>query len=59
MGKPISFGVGMGLGTLLYEVIEQGVADADWFRAIFVGVFAIFVFFLFSGLKALYRKLST
>lgn len=59
MSNPISFGIGMGLGTLLYEIIEQGIADVDWFRALFVGLFAILVLSVFRGLRALYRRLST
>ncbi len=44
-------GIGVAVGFAIYDVVVYGLADADWYRALFVGVFCVIVLTLFKSLK--------
>ena len=41
--------VGLGVGVLLYDLVSRGVHGIDWFRSIFVAVFAFLVLWLIKA----------
>lgn len=51
MNKALPYGIGMGVGVALYQVIAHGFADADWYRAVFVGVFSCVVMGIYFRVK--------
>ncbi|WP_303732941.1 hypothetical protein [Idiomarina piscisalsi] len=44
-------GLGIGSGVAIYEVLTNGVSGANWYRAIFVGVFCTVIFAVYNSLK--------
>jgi len=45
----VSLGFGMGVGIALHQVISHGSADADWWRAVYISVFAFILVLLIPG----------
>ncbi|MDV6317189.1 hypothetical protein [Idiomarina sp. HP20-50] len=48
MKSPLLTGFGVAVGVAVYEVLTHGLSGADWYRAIFVGVFCGLVFALYE-----------
>ena len=48
-------GIGAGLGSAVYQITAHGLSETDWYKAIFVGLFAMLLFGLFAACK---RRLS-
>ncbi|MGM0428763.1 MAG: hypothetical protein ACQEQ2_00485 [Pseudomonadota bacterium] len=51
MKNALFTGLGIGAGVAIYEVLRSGVSGADWYRAIFVGVFFTVIFAVYHSLK--------
>ena len=43
-------GLGVGVGTAIYELISEGVGGADWVRPLFVGAFTFVIFLVVLAL---------
>ena len=51
MKKALLTGLGIGAGIAIYEVLTNGFSGADFYRAIFVGVFCTVIFAVYNSLK--------
>lgn len=51
MNKALSYGIGMGVGIAVYEVIAHGVVGADWYRPIFIGVVCTLIMGIYFRVK--------
>ncbi len=51
MKNTLLTGLGIGVGVAIYEVLTNGLSGADWYRAIFVGVFCIVVSAVYNAFK--------
>lgn len=43
--------IGAGLGSAVYQITAHGLNETDWYRAIGVGLFAMFFLGLFAACK--------
>jgi hypothetical protein len=44
-------GMGIGVGVAIYEVLANGLSGADWYRAIFIGLFCVVIFAVYKSIK--------
>ncbi|WP_157209887.1 hypothetical protein [Marinimicrobium agarilyticum] len=44
-------GFGIASGIAIYEAVVHGLAEVDWYRVIFIGVFSILAIALFTSVK--------
>lgn len=51
MKNIIYCGIGAGLGSTVYQMAVHGLGEADLYRSIFVGLFAMLFFGLFAVCK--------
>jgi len=51
MKESLLTGMGIGVGVGIYEVLVNGLSGADWYRAIFVGVFCTVIFAVYKSIK--------
>ena len=52
MKDSLSTGLGIATGLAVYEMVVHGLAGADWYRVIFVGVFSVLAVATFNALKS-------
>lgn len=51
MRNALLTGLGIGAGVAIYEVLTNGLSGADFYRAIFVGVFCAVIYAVYYSLK--------
>lgn len=51
MKNALLTGLGIGVGVAIYEVLTNGFSGADWYRAIFIGVFCAVIFAVYNSFK--------
>ena len=55
MKNIIYCGIGAGVGSAVCQIAARGLSETDWYRPIFVGLFAMLFFGFFVAFK---RRLS-
>lgn len=52
MKNSLYMGLGVATGVAIYEFAVHGLSGADWYKAVFVGIFCTLVFVIFRLFKA-------